>query len=161
MTQVEKIEQIITKMEKLNNLWWDAEENKNQAALEEHNSLEQEIRSEMVEIGIDFDTVGAEYEDMISKLKGYKEEEEKKMSEETQMGYANIINEIADTIGQAEQINERMWREEAITHDRKRYFITYEFTDEEITEAKACDDPAQFEEFLPYDERHVYEVEEI
>ena len=69
MTHNEKIEQIISKMERLNDLWWDAEENKNQAALDEHNSLEQEIRSEMAEIGIDFDTVGAEYEDMIDKLR--------------------------------------------------------------------------------------------
>lgn len=69
MSRSEKIEQIITKMEKLNDLWWDAEENKNQEALEEHNSLEREIRAEMAEIDIDFDTVGAEYEDMISKLR--------------------------------------------------------------------------------------------
>ena len=68
MTRSEKIEQIISKMEHLNDLWWDSEENKNQAALEEHNRLEQEIRGEMAEIGIDFDTVGAEYEDMINKL---------------------------------------------------------------------------------------------
>lgn len=63
------IERIITKMEHLKDLWWDAEENKNQVALEEHNSLEQEIRVGMAEIGIDFDTVGAEYEDMINKLR--------------------------------------------------------------------------------------------
>ena len=69
MTRNEKIEQIITKMEKLNGLWWDAEENKNQAALEEHNRLEQEIRADMTEIGINFDTIGAEYEDMINKLR--------------------------------------------------------------------------------------------
>ena len=69
MIQVEKIEQIITKMEKLNDLWWKSEEEHNQAALEEHNRLEQEIRSEMAEIGIDFDTVGAEYEDIINKLR--------------------------------------------------------------------------------------------
>lgn len=69
MARNEKIEQIITKMEHLKDLWWDAEENKNQAALDEHNSLEQEIRSEMAEIGIDFDTVGAEYEDIINKLR--------------------------------------------------------------------------------------------
>lgn len=76
MTQVEKIEQIITKMEELNNLWWKAEEDHDQAALEEHNILEQEVRADMAEIGIDFDTVRAEYEDMISKLRGYTEEEE-------------------------------------------------------------------------------------
>ena len=69
MIRNEKIEQIITKMEKLKDLWWDAEENHNQAALEEHNSLELEIRGNMTEIGIDFDTVGAEYEDMINKLR--------------------------------------------------------------------------------------------
>jgi hypothetical protein len=32
--------------------------------LEEHNCLEQEIRADMAEIGIDFDTVKAEFEDM-------------------------------------------------------------------------------------------------
>lgn len=69
MTRTEKIGQIITKMEKLNDLWWDAEENHNQAAKQEHDSLEQEIRADMTEIGIDFDTVGAEYEDMINKLR--------------------------------------------------------------------------------------------
>lgn len=69
MTRKDKIESIITKMEQLNNLWWDAEENKNQTALEEHNALEQEIRADMTEIEIDFDTVGAEYEDMINKLR--------------------------------------------------------------------------------------------
>ena len=69
MIQVEKIEQIITKMEKLNDLWWKSEEEHNQAALEEHNRLEQEIRADMAEIGIDFDTVGAEYEDIINKLR--------------------------------------------------------------------------------------------
>ena len=68
MTRNEKIEQIITKMEHLNDLWWESEEEHNQAALEEHNRLEQEIRADMAEIGIDFDTVGAEYEDMIDKL---------------------------------------------------------------------------------------------
>ena len=69
MIQVEKIEQIITKMEKLNELWWESEEEHNQAALKEHNRLEQEIRADMAEIGIDFDTVGAEYEDIINKLR--------------------------------------------------------------------------------------------
>ena len=69
MARNEKIEQIITKMEKLNNLWWKSEEEHNQAALEEHNRLEQEIRADMAEIGIDFDTVGAEYEDIINKLR--------------------------------------------------------------------------------------------
>ena len=69
MTRTEKIEQIITKMEHLKDLWWKSEEEHNQAALDEHNSLEQEIRAEMAEIGIDFDTVGAEYEDMINKLR--------------------------------------------------------------------------------------------
>ena len=69
MTRTEKIGQIITKMSHLNELWWDSEENHNQAALEEHNRLEQEIRADMAEIGIDFDTVGAEYEDMINKLR--------------------------------------------------------------------------------------------
>lgn len=76
MTRTEKIEQVITKMKKLNDLWWEAEEDHDQDALDQHNILEQEIRSDMAEIGIDFDTVGAEYEDIISKLKGYKEEEE-------------------------------------------------------------------------------------
>lgn len=75
MTHSEKIEQIISKMEHLNDLWWDSEENKNQAALEEHNRLEQEIRVEMAEIGIDFDKVGGEYEDMINKLRRMVEEE--------------------------------------------------------------------------------------
>ena len=69
MTRTEKIEQIITKMEHLKDLWWKSEEEHNQAALEEHNRLEQEIRADMAEIGIDFDTVGAEYEDMINKLR--------------------------------------------------------------------------------------------
>lgn len=69
MTRNEKIEQIITKMEELNNLWWKAEEDHDQDALDQHNILEQEIRADMAEIGIDFDTVGAEYEDMINKLK--------------------------------------------------------------------------------------------
>ena len=69
MARNEKIEQIITKMEKLNELWWKSEEDHNQAALEEHNRLEQEIRADMAEIGIDFDTVGAEYEDIINKLR--------------------------------------------------------------------------------------------
>ena len=69
MARNEKIEQIITKMEKLNELWWESEEEHNQIALKEHNSLEQEIRSDMAKIGIDFDTVGAEYEDMIDKLR--------------------------------------------------------------------------------------------
>jgi hypothetical protein len=69
MTRTEKIEQIITKMEELNNLWWKAEEDHDQDALDQHNILEQEIRAEMAEIGIDFDTVGAEYEDMINKLR--------------------------------------------------------------------------------------------
>lgn len=83
MTRNDKIESIITEMEKLNNLWWDAEENKNQAALEEHNALEQEIRAEMTEIGINFDTIGAEYEDIINKLRRIIEEE-KKMTIKTQ-----------------------------------------------------------------------------
>ena len=65
----EKIEQIISKMKRLNDLWWDSEENKNQVALDEHNNLEQEIRGDMTDIGIDFDTMGAEYEDMINKLR--------------------------------------------------------------------------------------------
>jgi len=69
MTRNEKIEQIITKMERLKDFWWDAEENHNQVAKQEHDSLEQEIRADMAEIGIDFDTVGAEYEDMINKLR--------------------------------------------------------------------------------------------
>lgn len=69
MTRTEKIGQIITKMSHLNELWWDSEENHNQAAKQEHDSLEQEIRAVMAEIGIDFDTVGAEYEDMINKLR--------------------------------------------------------------------------------------------
>lgn len=69
MTQVEKIEQIITKMEELNNLWWKAEEDHDQDALDQHNILEQDVRADMAEIGIDFDTVGAEYEDMINKLR--------------------------------------------------------------------------------------------
>ena len=69
MTRTEEIEQIITKMEHLNDLWWESEEEHNQAALEEHDRLEQEIRADMAEIGIDFDTVGAEYEDIIYKLR--------------------------------------------------------------------------------------------
>ena len=69
MTRNEKIEQIIKMMETLNKLWWESEEEHNQAALEEHDRLEQEIRTDMAEIGIDFDTVGAEYEDMINKLR--------------------------------------------------------------------------------------------
>lgn len=69
MTRTEKIRQIITKMEHLNDLWWDSEENNNQVAKQEHDRLEQEIRADMSEIGIDFDTVGSEYEDMINKLK--------------------------------------------------------------------------------------------
>ena len=69
MARNEKIEQIITKMEKLNELWWESEEEHNQAAKQEHDSLEQEIRADMAEIGIDFDTVGADYEDMINKLR--------------------------------------------------------------------------------------------
>ena len=69
MARNEKIEQIITKMEQLNNLWWKAEEDHDEKALQEHDNLEQEIRAEMAETGIDFDTVGAEYEDMISKLR--------------------------------------------------------------------------------------------
>lgn len=69
MARNEKIEQIITKMEKLNELWWESEEEHNQAALKGHNRLEQEIRADMAEIGIDFDTVGAEYEDIINKLR--------------------------------------------------------------------------------------------
>lgn len=69
MVRNEKIEQIITKMERLNNLWWDAEENKSQATKQEYDALEQEIRADMTEVGIDFDTVGAEYEDMINKLR--------------------------------------------------------------------------------------------
>ena len=69
MTHNEKIEQIISKMERLNDLWWKAEEDHDEKALQEHDNLEQEIRAEMAEIGIDFDTVGAEYEDMIDKLR--------------------------------------------------------------------------------------------
>ena len=69
MARNEKIEQIITKMENLNELWWKSEEEHNQAALTQHNRLEQEIRADMAEIGIDFDTIGAEYEDMINKLR--------------------------------------------------------------------------------------------
>lgn len=69
MARNEKIEQIITKIEKLNELWWKSEEEHNQTALEDHNRLEQEIRTEIAEIGIDFDTVGAEYEDMISNIR--------------------------------------------------------------------------------------------
>ena len=69
MTRAEKIEEIIAKMEKLNDLWWKSEEEHSQAALEEHNRLEQEIRADMAEIGIDFDMVGSTYEDMIDKLR--------------------------------------------------------------------------------------------
>jgi hypothetical protein len=69
MTSTEKIGQIITKMSHLNELWWDSEENHNQAAKQEHDSLEKEIRTDMEEIGIDYDTVGSTYEDMISTLR--------------------------------------------------------------------------------------------
>ena len=64
MTRNEKIEQIITKMEKLNDLWWDAEENKNQAAKKEYDRLEQEIREDFAEIGMDYDSIRAEFEDL-------------------------------------------------------------------------------------------------
>lgn len=69
MTRTEKIEQIIKMMETLNKLWWKSEEEHSRVAREEHNRLEQEIRAEMAAIDIDFDTVGAEYEDMINKLR--------------------------------------------------------------------------------------------
>ena len=50
MILVEKLEQIITKMEKLN-------------------ELELEIRSEMADIGIDYDSIGAEYQVYCSRSK--------------------------------------------------------------------------------------------
>ena len=70
-------------------------------------------------------------------------------------------SEIVDTIGSAEQINEHIWKEEVVTLDQKRWFVVYEFSDEEIAEAKKCDDPTQFEDFLPWDEDHVFGVEEV
>lgn len=64
----EKIKDIIDKLKMLNELWWKSEEYHNNNALQEHNKLEQEIRKNMSDIGLDFDSIGAEYEDMISKL---------------------------------------------------------------------------------------------
>ena len=63
------IEAIISNMETLNGLWWAAEENKDEEAKAKHDKLETQIRADMSAIGIDFDTVGAEYEDMINKLR--------------------------------------------------------------------------------------------
>ena len=57
MTRTEKLEQLVTKMEKLNDLWWASEEDQ-----KEQNRLEQEIRADMAEIGMDFDTLKAEFE---------------------------------------------------------------------------------------------------
>ena len=50
MTQAEKIEEIIAKIEKLN-------------------ELELEIRADMADIGIDYDSIGAEYQVYCSRSK--------------------------------------------------------------------------------------------
>ena len=63
------IETIISNMKTLNDLWWDAEENHNDDSKKNHNELETQIRADMTAVGIDFDHAGAEYEDMISKLR--------------------------------------------------------------------------------------------
>jgi len=63
-----KIKDIIDKLKILNELWWKSEEYHDNNALQKHNKLEQEIRKNMSDIGLDFDSIGAEYEDMISKL---------------------------------------------------------------------------------------------
>ena len=57
MTRTEKIAQLVAKMEHLNDLWWASEEEQ-----KEQNRLEQEIRTDMAEIGMDFDTLKAEFE---------------------------------------------------------------------------------------------------
>ena len=67
--RIARIENIIDNMETLNNLWWKSEEDGDKEALKEHNELEKQIRDDMKEIGLDFDKLGAEYEDMIDKLK--------------------------------------------------------------------------------------------
>jgi hypothetical protein len=63
MTRTEKIAQLVAKMEHADVLWWKAKEEHSRAAREEYDRLEQEIRADMAEIGIDFDAVRAEFED--------------------------------------------------------------------------------------------------
>lgn len=63
------MEDIIDKLKMLNELWWKSEEYHDNNALQEHNKLEQEIRKNMSDIGLDFDSIGAEYEDMIDNLR--------------------------------------------------------------------------------------------
>jgi len=80
----EKIKDIIDKLKILNELWWKSEEYHDNNALQKHNKLEQEIRKNMSDIGLDFDSIGAEYEDMISKLQ--------KMIDNNVLEESNIID---------------------------------------------------------------------
>ena len=65
---------------------------------------------------------------------------------------------VMTTSQEAEQITETVWQEDAVMPDGRRCLKKYEFNGDEIAEAKNCDDPIQYEEFLPWDDEHVFEV---
>ena len=69
MTRNQKIEEIIAKVIYLKNLKWELESSKSHAVKQEYDALEIEIRSDMAALGIDFNMAGANYDDIINRLR--------------------------------------------------------------------------------------------